>query len=31
LQLVYIKDKFQDLVIYPEEFALPALAQQSIR
>ena len=31
LQLVYIQDKFKEVVIYPEEFSLPMLAQQSIR
>lgn len=31
LQLVHIQDKFKEAVIYPEEFSLPLLAQQSIR
>ena len=31
LQLVHIQDKFKDAVVYPEEFTLPMLAQQSIR
>ena len=31
LQLVHIQDKFREAVVYPEEFSLPMLAQQSIR
>jgi len=31
LQLVLIQDKFKEAVVYPEEFSLPLLAQQSIR
>ncbi|KAF8899909.1 IucC family-domain-containing protein [Gymnopilus junonius] len=31
LQLVHIQDKFPDAYIYPDEFGLPLLAQQSLR
>lgn len=31
LQLVHIQDKFLHAYIYPEEFSLPLLAQQSLR
>ncbi|KAJ3720377.1 IucC family-domain-containing protein [Lentinula raphanica] len=31
LQVAHIKDKFKDAIIYPAEFSLPLLAQQSIR
>jgi len=31
LQIYYIREKFGTAVIYPEEFSLPLLAQQSLR
>ncbi len=31
LQLFHIKDKILNAIIYPEEFSLPLLAQQSLR
>src|SRR6267154_799501 len=31
LQISHIQDKFEEATIYPEEFSVPALAQQSIR
>jgi len=31
LQVVHIQDKFPDAHIYPEEYYLPLLAQQSLR
>ena len=31
LQVSHILDKFKEATIYPEEFSVPALAQQSIR
>lgn len=31
LQLVHIRDKFKEAIIFPEEFGLPALAQANIR
>lgn len=31
LQVVHIQDKFPDAYIYPEEFSIPLLAQQSLR
>ena len=31
LQIAHIQDKFKEVTIYPEEFSVPALAQQSIR
>lgn len=31
LQVAHIEEKFQNAVIYPPEFSLPLLAQQSIR
>jgi hypothetical protein len=31
LQVPHIQDKFKEAMIYPEEFSVPARAQQSIR
>lgn len=31
LQVVHVRDKFKEAEIYPEEYSLPLLAQQSIR
>lgn len=31
LQISHIQDKFKEATIYPEEFSVPARAQQSIR
>lgn len=31
LQVTHIQDKFSEAVIYPAEFSLPLLAQQSVR
>lgn len=31
LQVAHIQDKFKEAIIYPHEFNLPLLAQQSIR
>jgi hypothetical protein len=31
LQIPHIQDKFKEATIYPEEFSVPAYAQQSIR
>lgn len=31
LQVSHILDKFKEATVYPEEFSVPALAQQSIR
>lgn len=31
LQITHIQDKFKEATIYPEEFSVPARAQQSIR
>ncbi|KAF8149827.1 IucC family-domain-containing protein [Crassisporium funariophilum] len=31
LQIIHIRDKFPEAFVYPEEFSLPLLAQQSLR